>query len=102
MTSWCRVLLDFDLLPLCEAMDSGGDDARSGVETARHLDASCVLRKINSAQRDGAGGKVEDPNKALGILGQHGGGGHVQSRSLAAQLRGDGRSQPEARRRIVQ
>src|ERR1700731_2587794 len=102
MTSWRTVLLDFDLLPLCEAMDSGGDDARSGVETAGHLDAGCVPRKLDPAQRDRAGGKVDDPNEALSVLGQHGGGGHVQGRALAAQPRGDGRSQPEAWRRIVQ
>src|SRR5580704_3518054 len=103
MTSWRRVLLDFDLLPLCEAMDSGGDDARSGVETARHLDASCVLRKIYSALRDRAGGKIDDPNKALTVFGQHSGLGHLQDWALvAAQPRGDGRSQPEAWRRIVQ
>src|ERR1700731_4531549 len=102
MTSWRRVLLDFDLLPLCEAVDSGGDDARSGVETAGHLDAGCVPRKIDPAQRDRAGGKVDDPKEALSVLGQYGGGGHVQSRAIAAQLRGDGGSQPVARRRIVQ
>src|ERR1700726_1532853 len=102
MTSWRRVLLDFDLLPLCEAVDSGGDDARSGVETTGHLDAGCVPRKIDPAQRDGAGGKVDNPNKALSVLAQHGGGGHVQGRALAARLRGDGRSQLEACGRIVQ
>jgi hypothetical protein len=67
------------LLPRLEAMNSGGDDARSGVESARHLDAGCVSRKIDPPQRDDAGGKVDDPKKALSVFGQHGGGGNVQN-----------------------
>ena len=42
------------MLSLRETMNSGDHDARSGIETAGHVDANCVLGKIDFLQRNGA------------------------------------------------
>ncbi len=91
------------MLSLFKAMNSGGHDARSGIETAGHADASCVLRKIDFLQRNGAGRRIDNPNEAFAVLGQNGRCGHARNWALVGgKSCSDGRSKPEARRRIVQ
>ena len=86
-----------------KAVDSSSCDARSRSETAGDPDASFVLGEIDLLKRNLARKIVDDPDESLSTLFEDGGRWHSENGGVTAvEPCGDGASEPEALRRIIQ